>query len=120
MAPTTKLGFEAQSATKVSVRSAATWVWLLPRNCAIAIMKTYRFLISPLYGQVCRYYPSCSSYSLQAYQQQGFIKGLWLTVWRLLRCNPFSSGGIDDVPTSPRTSFEITQRGFVIDAKRKA
>jgi putative membrane protein insertion efficiency factor len=101
-------------------KSSAVWVWLLPRNIAIAIMKTYRLAISPLYGQVCRYHPSCSSYSLQAYQHHGFLKGLGLTVWRLLRCNPFSSGGIDDVRLPTRTSFEITRHGFVSEAKRKA
>ena len=102
------------------MRRTAVWLWLAPRNGAIAVMKGYRAVISPLYGQVCRYYPTCSSYALQAYQQQGFMKGLLLTIWRLLRCNPFSSGGIDDVPVRPQTQFEITKHGFVVEAKRKA
>lgn len=88
-------------------------VWLLPRNAAIAIMKLYRRLISPLYGDVCRYYPSCSRYSMEAYQQRGFFLGLPLTVWRLLRCNPFSGGGIDDVPPAQGTTYVINSHGFV-------
>ncbi|WP_416549986.1 membrane protein insertion efficiency factor YidD [Leucobacter sp. BZR 635] len=88
-------------------------IWLAPRNLAIGIMQLYRRLISPLYGDVCRYYPSCSRYSMEAYQQRGLVVGIVLTVWRLLRCNPFSGGGIDDVPTRKVTHFEINSRGFV-------
>ena len=46
----------------------------------------------------CKYYPTCSSYALTAYEKHGFIKGTILTVWRLLRCNPWSLGGVDKVP----------------------
>ncbi|GAB2558556.1 membrane protein insertion efficiency factor YidD [Leucobacter ruminantium] len=95
-------------------------IWLLPRNLAIGIMHLYRRLISPLYGQVCRYHPSCSRYSLEAYQQRGFLVGLALTVWRLLRCNPFTPGGIDDVPPGLRPIFTINSRGFVRPQDRKA
>lgn len=94
-------------------------LWLLPRNAAIAVMRGYRAVISPLYGQVCRYHPSCSRYSLEAYQQRGFLAGLGLTVWRLLRCNPFSPGGIDDVPAG-RSRFPTNQHGFVVAVERKA
>lgn len=94
-------------------------IWVLPRNLAIAIMKVYRRLISPLYGEVCRYYPSCSRYSMEAYQQRGLLVGFALTVWRLLRCNPFSSGGVDDVPPNHHQYFEINSRGFVRPRPRK-
>lgn len=93
--------------------NVATFLWLLPRNAAIAIMKVYRRVISPLYGEVCRYYPSCSRYSLEAYQQHGFVLGVWLTIRRLLRCNPFSAGGIDDVPTPLNPHFRTNTHGFV-------
>ncbi|WP_244301316.1 membrane protein insertion efficiency factor YidD [Leucobacter insecticola] len=83
-------------------------------------MQGYRRIISPLYGEVCRYYPSCSRYSLEAYQQRGFVAGLVLTVWRLLRCNPFSSGGIDDVPPGLRSYLVINSRGFIRPTQRKA
>lgn len=89
------------------------WLWYLPRNTAIAVMKGYRFAISPLYGQVCRFYPSCSAYSLKSYQDHGFIKGLWLTLRRLVRCHPFTAGGIDDVPTPVKPS-RVTKHGFVM------
>lgn len=95
-------------------------LWFAPRNIAIAIMRVYRKLISPLYGQVCRYYPSCSRYALEAYQLRGFVVGTALTAWRLLRCNPFTPGGIDDVPTRMQQNFVINSRGFVRPIERKA
>ena len=95
-------------------------LWFLPRNLAIAVMKLYRRLISPLYGEVCRYYPSCSRYSMEAYQQRGLVVGLALTIWRLLRCNPFSAGGIDDVPQQRDPIFDINPSGFVRPRSRKA
>ena len=88
-------------------------LWLAPRNLAIAFMLGYRRVISPLYGQVCRYYPSCSRYALEAFQRQGFIFGACLTVWRLLRCNPLSRGGVDDPPERQHTHVHVNSRGFV-------
>ena len=102
------------------IRRIAAELRLLPRNAAIAVMQLYRRLISPLYGDVCRYYPSCSRYSLEAYQQRGFAIGLLLTVWRLLRCNPFSAGGIDDVRPARHPHFTINSRGFARPIQRKA
>lgn len=95
------------------IRTLAQGIWLLPRNTAIAFMLGYRRVISPLYGEVCRYYPSCSRYALEVFQRQGFLVGVLLTVWRLLRCNPFSPGGIDDAPEKTRPNFSLTARGFV-------
>lgn len=103
-----------------AVECVALELWLLPRNLAIAIMHGYRRVVSPLYGQVCRYYPSCSRYSLEVYQQCGFSVGLVLTIWRLMRCNPFSPGGIDDAPARLRQNFVINTRGFVRPNVRKA
>ena len=95
-------------------------IWLLPRNVAIAFMLAYRRLISPLYGQVCRYYPSCSRYALEVFQRQGFLLGVVLTVWRLLRCNPLSPGGVDDAPERTHPVFLANARGFVRPNTRKA
>ena len=58
----------------------------------------YRKFISPLFPPRCKYYPTCSSYCLEAYKRHGAIKGTILSVWRLLRCNPWSMGGVDHVP----------------------
>ncbi len=60
----------------------------------------YRKLISPLLPPSCRYYPSCSEYSRQAFERFGLLGGCYLSVRRLLRCNPFFPGGIDEVPDS--------------------
>jgi len=65
----------------------------------VGLIRLYQVVLSPLLGQRCRYYPSCSTYSLQAIRAHGPIKGLALTVWRVLRCNPWSAGGVDQVPT---------------------
>ncbi|NDD26355.1 MAG: membrane protein insertion efficiency factor YidD [Actinobacteria bacterium] len=77
-------------------------LWVLPRNVAIAFVLLWRKLISPLYGDVCRYYPSCSAYGLGSLQQHGIVYGSALTVWRILRCNPFSKGGVDEVSPGPK------------------
>jgi putative membrane protein insertion efficiency factor len=64
----------------------------------IAFLKAYRLLISPLYGQVCRYHPSCSAYALEAVTVHGSIRGTWLAMRRLARCHPWAAGGYDPVP----------------------
>jgi uncharacterized protein len=64
----------------------------------IAFIKVYQFFISPLLGARCKYYPSCSNYAIEALRVHGALKGSGLAAWRLLRCNPFSDGGVDPVP----------------------
>lgn len=86
---------------------------LLPRNCCVLILRAYRAVISPLYGDVCRYYPSCSSYALQAIQRHGMVRGIWLGSRRIARCHPWAAGGVDDVPESSRRDYAITRFGFV-------
>ena len=73
-----------------------------PQNLCIAFLKLYRTIVSPLYGDVCRYFPSCSAYALEAFTVHGAVRGLGLTVSRLLRCHPWAAGGIDRVPTGGR------------------
>jgi putative membrane protein insertion efficiency factor len=84
------------------VKTLVLNLWVFPRNIPILFIVVWRKLISPLYGDVCRYYPSCSAYGLGSIQQHGVTYGSVLTVWRILRCNPFSKGGIDDVKPGPK------------------
>ena len=65
------------------------------RVVAVAPIRAYQRFISPLFGQRCRYYPPCSQYTAAAIQEYGVIKGIVLGSWRLLRCNPWSAGGVD-------------------------
>jgi putative membrane protein insertion efficiency factor len=68
----------------------------------IVLLKAYRLVISPLYGNVCRYYPSCSAYALIAVQVHGAARGSWLAAKRLARCHPWTRGGYDPVPGTER------------------
>jgi hypothetical protein len=54
--------------------------------------------VSPLFGPRCKYYPSCSSYAIEAVRVHGALRGTCMAVWRVLRCNPLSDGGLDFVP----------------------
>ena len=69
----------------------------LLRELLLAPVRLYRRLVSPVFGQRCRYYPSCSEYAVDAVRSHGAVRGLVLAVWRVLRCNPLSNGGIDPV-----------------------
>lgn len=91
-----------------------TAVLLLPRNAAVLVLRAYRAIISPLYGDVCRYYPSCSSYALQAIQEYGLIVGSVLGVRRIIRCHPWAAGGVDDVPRKKKRRYRVTPFGFVV------
>jgi putative membrane protein insertion efficiency factor len=69
----------------------------LVRRMAVVPIRVYQVVLSPLGGQRCRYYPSCSEYASQAITRFGILRGLVLAGWRLLRCNPWSPGGFDPV-----------------------
>ncbi|MEA9985386.1 MULTISPECIES: membrane protein insertion efficiency factor YidD [Subtercola] len=96
------------------MKAVALWVFLVPRNLAVLFLRFYRAVISPLYGDVCRYYPSCSSYTLQAIQQRGLVMGSVLGIYRIIRCHPWAAGGIDDVPPARKPHFRVTRFGFVV------
>ena len=70
--------------------------WLV--NLFIVIIRLYQRFLSPLLGPRCRFSPSCSTYAIEALACHGLGRGVGLTVWRLLRCHPFSAGGYDPVP----------------------
>lgn len=93
-------------------------VGLLPRNACVLVLRAYRAVVSPLYGEVCRYHPSCSRYALEAIQAHGVVRGVGLGSWRILRCNPWSRGGVDDVPTPRHDRYVVTEHGFVVPRRR--
>lgn len=68
------------------------------KKILIFLIKFYQFYISPYKGTKCPYFPSCSQYGVEAIEKHGVLKGIFLTAWRILRCNPFSKGGVDPVP----------------------
>ncbi len=65
---------------------------------AIGLIRLYQILYLPFLPRVCRFEPTCSSYAIEALTRYGFVKGVGLAAWRLLRCHPFHPGGIDPVP----------------------
>ncbi|MBV8954747.1 MAG: membrane protein insertion efficiency factor YidD [Solirubrobacterales bacterium] len=65
------------------------------RTVAILPIRLYQRLLAPAFGERCKYYPSCSEYAAQAISRFGILRGLVLAGWRLLRCNPWSHGGVD-------------------------
>jgi putative membrane protein insertion efficiency factor len=75
---------------------------LLPRKIVIVLLRIYRYLISPLLGQKCRFFPSCSCYAQTAIENHGVLRGGWLTLKRILRCHPLHEGGFDPVPEKER------------------
>jgi uncharacterized protein len=74
------------------------------RHVVALPIHAYRVLLSPLLGQRCKYHPSCSQYALDALREFGVLRGFVLAGWRLLRCNPWSHGGVDYAPD--QTLFE--------------
>lgn len=62
------------------------------------VVRGYQLVVSPWTGPSCRYYPSCSQYAVVALRRHGALRGLVLGAWRVLRCNPWSNGGVDHVP----------------------
>ena len=68
------------------------------KKLMLKMIRFYQTKISPNTPPRCKYYPTCSQYALEAIETFGAFKGFFLALWRLLRCNPFSKGGIDTVP----------------------
>ncbi|HEY3786749.1 MAG TPA: membrane protein insertion efficiency factor YidD [Steroidobacteraceae bacterium] len=68
------------------------------RQVVTLLIRLYQWTVSPLLGPTCRFYPSCSSYALEAVRRFGAARGLWLTAKRLGRCHPWHPGGLDPVP----------------------
>ena len=68
------------------------------KHVMIGLIRLYQKFISPLKRPSCRFTPTCSAYAIEAFRKRGFFAGFILTVWRILRCNPFCRGGFDPVP----------------------
>ena len=79
------------------------------KRIAIALIRGYRKFISPAKPPCCRFTPTCSAYAIEAFQKRGFFVGLILTVWRILRCNPFCKGGYDPVPEKGLRNRDVSK-----------
>ena len=82
------------------------------KHLLIGLIRVYQKLISPLLGPRCRFYPSCSSYAVQALTVHGVVKGSGLAAWRLLRCHPWNPGGLDPVPPRRGRADDETSAGL--------
>lgn len=74
------------------------------KHLCILLIRFYQKILSPLKRPCCRFTPTCSQYALEAFEKRGFFVGFGLTIWRILRCNPFCAGGYDPVPEKKKRS----------------
>jgi len=88
----------------------------LPVTVLVGMIRVYQVVLSPMTGPTCKYYPSCSHYAVQAIRTHGALRGTGLALWRILRCNPWSLGGVDDVPPSRPRRNSLTREDAAADA----
>ncbi|WP_232527911.1 membrane protein insertion efficiency factor YidD [Microbacterium suaedae] len=108
----------ATGSARFRVSDAMRAIPLLPRDAGILLLLGYRATISKLYGDVCRYYPSCSAYAVTAVQQHGLVRGSWMALVRIARCHPWAAGGEDDVRPHENFRYDLTPRGFVVPRRK--
>lgn len=87
-----------EGSPRTGIHRVLAWIGWPIRALLLGLIWTYRHTISPMLPPTCRYHPSCSAYGFEALQVHGAAKGTVLTAWRVLRCNPFTDGGLDPVP----------------------
>jgi len=81
------------------------------RTLLIAVIQLYRWFVSPLLGQNCRFYPSCSCYAQEALARHGALRGTWLAAQRIGRCHPWHPGGYDPVPDATSATLKRPSHG---------
>ncbi len=86
--------------------------WLNMVRILLALISFYRAYISPLMGNHCRFYPSCSEYAQLSLQRFGVVQGSYLSIKRLLKCQPFHSGGVDLVPDKKDVQKDLKNGKF--------
>ena len=94
----TKQSPAAQSFGTLRKISANKAMSCLFQRVMVGFIKAYRYWLSPFLPASCRFYPSCSAYALESYKRLGFWKGSYLSLLRILKCNPLHPGGVDPVP----------------------
>ncbi|MXX93946.1 MAG: membrane protein insertion efficiency factor YidD [Chloroflexi bacterium] len=76
---------------------------------ALALIKFYKLAVSPYLPSTCIYQPTCSEYAAEAIEQHGVVRGIWMGIKRIARCNPFTTGGLDPVPVRNEGSGSATR-----------
>ena len=81
------------------------------KNVLVWLLRAYQLLLSPMLGQNCRFYPTCSNYSIEAIRTHGAARGSYLALRRVCRCHPWNEGGVDLVPEQHAKHSSTTARG---------
>lgn len=97
---------------------AVEWLTAAPGRALIALVRFYRFCLSPWLGSSCRFEPTCSAYALQALERHGAAAGTYLTLARLVRCGPWCPGGHDPVPSEAPRLFRRWAHATAANATR--
>ncbi|MES2295564.1 MAG: membrane protein insertion efficiency factor YidD [Pseudomonadota bacterium] len=79
------------------------------KRLLVALLRAYQILLSPMLGQNCRFYPTCSNYAIEALRVHGAARGTWLAARRVCKCHPWNEGGVDLVPRPDQKTLTSTQ-----------